>query len=54
LGNVNREVKFTSKVFTTDVITIDKKIDDIDSVILKYNKRPKSSAKTIRVDVDLN
>ncbi len=43
-----------SPVFTTDVITVEKKIDGIEDMILKYNKRPRTTDKKVRIDIDLN
>ena len=32
-------------MFTTDVIAIDKCMDDVEEIIVKYNNRPKSTEK---------
>ena len=40
LGNPQRKVNYYSKVFTTDAVSVEKHVDDIEGVILKYNKKP--------------
>ena len=41
-------------MFTTDVVSIDKHLDDVEEIILKYNKRPRTTDKKVRIDIDLH
>ena len=53
LGNPHRKINYESRMFTTDIVTVDKKLDDVEEMILKFNKRPRTTDKKIRIDIDL-
>ena len=54
LGNPTRQVNYESKVFTTDVISIEKHLDEVEDMIQRFNNRPRSTEKNIKIDIDLH
>eukprot|EP00347_Sterkiella_histriomuscorum_P011112 403373711 len=54
LGNPERQINYESKVFTTDVIAIDKHLDNVEEIIVKFNNRPRSTEKIQKIGIDLN
>ncbi|CDW86496.1 cyclic nucleotide-binding domain containing protein [Stylonychia lemnae] len=54
LGNPTRQINYEAKVFTTDVISIDKHLDDVEEIIQRFNNRPRSTEKNIQIDIDLH
>ena len=54
LGNPERQINYFSKVFTTDGVAIDKQVDDIEEVILKYKQKPQLPDKQVKIGIDLN
>ena len=53
LGNPVRSINYESNIFTTDVISVDKKLDDVEDIILKYNKRQPATDKKVRIELDI-
>lgn len=54
IGDPSRQINYTSKVFTTDVISIDKHMDNMEELIARFHNRPRSTEKTKKIDIDLN